>query len=132
VPSQPGWGPTEAGDGNLFRNAERIASPTCLSFCSRGTPVSSYESPHRDDGSVAMCPVVAMTFIPLLGYYIQGHRKGTEPPVREKRQRGFYCFTIVGLVGPFSTGVVWVLARFLSFLLIGGSRASHLKQQFLS
>ena len=36
--------------------------------------------------------VVAMTFIPLLGYYIQRPPKRKELTVEEKRQRGFYGF----------------------------------------
>src|SRR5438132_5040225 len=36
--------------------------------------------------------VVAMTFVPLLGYYIQRPPKNKELTVEEKRQRGFYGF----------------------------------------
>jgi len=37
--------------------------------------------------------VVAMTFVPLLGYYIQRPPKKKELTVEEKRQRGFYGST---------------------------------------
>src|SRR5712664_501285 len=73
--------------------------------------------------------VVAMTFIPLLGYYIQRPPKRKEPTVEEKRQRGFYGF-YNRLVGRAIQHRWLVLAGSFLFLLIGGLTASHLKQQF--
>src|SRR5258705_926521 len=73
--------------------------------------------------------LVAMTFIPLLGYYIQRPPKRKEPTVEEKRQRGFYGF-YNRLVGRAIQHRWWVLAGSFLFLLIGGLTASHLKQQF--
>jgi multidrug efflux pump len=73
--------------------------------------------------------VVAMTFIPLLGYYIQRPPKKKEPTVEEKRQRGFYGF-YNRLVGRAIQHRWMVLAGSFLFLLIGGLTASHLKQQF--
>jgi multidrug efflux pump subunit AcrB len=73
--------------------------------------------------------VVAMTFVPLLGYYIQRPPKEKEPTVEEKRQRGFYGF-YNRLVGRAIQRRWFVLAGSFVFLLIGGFVASHLKQQF--
>ncbi len=73
--------------------------------------------------------VVAMTFIPLLGYYIQRPPKKKEPTVEEKRQRGFYGF-YNRLVGRAIQHRWMVLAGSFLFLLIGGLTASQLKQQF--
>jgi multidrug efflux pump subunit AcrB len=73
--------------------------------------------------------VVAMTFVPLLGYYIQRPPKKKELTVEEKRQRGFYGFynRLVGRAIQYR----WrVLAGSFLFLLVGGLVASHLKQQF--
>jgi multidrug efflux pump len=73
--------------------------------------------------------VVAMTFIPLLGYYIQRPPKKKELTIEEKRRRGFYGF-YNRLVG-WSIQHRWmVLAGSFVFLLVGGFSASHLKQQF--
>jgi multidrug efflux pump subunit AcrB len=73
--------------------------------------------------------VVAMTFIPLLGYYIQRPPKKKELTIEEKRRQGFYGF-YNRLVG-WSIQHRWlVLACSVVFLLIGGFSASHLKQQF--
>jgi len=73
--------------------------------------------------------VVAMTFVPLLGYYIQRQPKKKELTVEEKRQRGFYGF-YNRLVGQAIQHRWLVLAGSFLFLLIGGFVASHLKQQF--
>src|SRR5260221_1572100 len=73
--------------------------------------------------------VVAMTFVPLLGYYIQRPPKRKELTVEEKRQRGFYgCYN--RLVGRAIQHRWLVFASSLIFMLIGGYTASHLKQQF--
>ena len=73
--------------------------------------------------------VVAMTFVPLLGYYIQRPAKKKELTVEEKRQRGFYGF-YNRLVGRAIQHRWLVLAGSFLFLLVGGLVASHLKQQF--
>ena len=73
--------------------------------------------------------VVAMTFVPLLGYYIQRPPKKKELTVEEKRQRGFYGF-YNRLVGRAIQHRWRVLAGSFLFLLVGGLVASHLKQQF--
>ncbi len=73
--------------------------------------------------------VVAMTFVPLLGYYIQRPPKKKELTVEEKRQRGFYGF-YNRLVGRAIQHRWLVFAGSLIFLVIGGYTASHLKQQF--
>jgi multidrug efflux pump subunit AcrB len=70
-----------------------------------------------------------MTFVPLLGYYIQRPPKKKELTVEEKRQRGFYGF-YNRLVGRAIQHRWLVFAGSLIFLLIGGYTASHLKQQF--
>src|SRR6266576_4590065 len=73
--------------------------------------------------------VVAMTFVPLLGYYIQRPPKRKELTVEEKRERGFYGF-YNRLVGRAIRHRWLVLVGSFLFLLIGGFVASHLKQQF--
>ena len=73
--------------------------------------------------------VVAMTFIPLLGFYIQRPPAKREPSIEEKRQRGFYGF-YSRLVGRAIQHRWTVLLGSFVFLLIGGFAASHLKSQF--
>jgi len=73
--------------------------------------------------------IVAMTFIPLLGYYILRPPAKREPTLEEKRQRGFYGF-YNRLVG-WSIQHRWsVLLASSLFLVIGGFAGSQLKTQF--
>src|SRR5579864_2070487 len=73
--------------------------------------------------------VVAMTFVPLLGYYIQRPPAKRESTIEEKRERGFYGF-YNRLVGRAIQHRWYVLAGSFVFLLIGAFAASHLKSQF--
>ena len=73
--------------------------------------------------------VVAMTFIPLLGYYIQRPPAKQELSIEEKRERGFYGF-YNRLVGRAIQHRWPVLLGSCVFLLIGGFAAMHLKSQF--
>src|SRR5438445_7209502 len=73
--------------------------------------------------------VVAMTFIPLLGYYIRRPPARKEPTLEERRQRGFYGF-YSRLVGRAIQHRWYVLLGSFVFLLIGGFAASHLKHNF--
>ena len=72
---------------------------------------------------------VAMTFIPLLGYYIQRPPAKKEPTLEEKRNRGFYGF-YNRLVGRAIQHRWAVLGGSLVFIVIGGFVASRLKTQF--
>ena len=72
---------------------------------------------------------VAMTFVPLLGYYIQRAPAKPEPTIEERRQRGFYGF-YNRLVGKAIKHRWAVLGGSLVFLLIGGLFGSRLKTQF--
>ena len=73
--------------------------------------------------------VVAFTFVPLLGYYIQRPPARKEPTIDEKRQRGFYGF-YSRLVGRAIQHRWSVLLLSCVFLLLGGLAASRLKSQF--
>src|SRR5580692_1566142 len=73
--------------------------------------------------------VVAMTFVPLLGYYIQRPPAKKESRIEEKRERGFYGF-YNRLVGRAIQHRWYVLLGSFVFLLIGAFAASHLKSQF--
>ena len=73
--------------------------------------------------------VVAMTFVPLLGYYIQRAPARKESTIEEKRERGFYGF-YNRLVGKAIQHRWYVLLGSFVFLLIGAFAASHLKSQF--
>ena len=73
--------------------------------------------------------VVAMTFVPFLGYYILRAPAKREPTIEERRQRGFYGF-YNRLVGKAIKHRWAVLGGSLIFLVIGGLFGSGLKTQF--
>jgi multidrug efflux pump subunit AcrB len=72
---------------------------------------------------------VAMTWVPLLGYYIQRAPAKREPTIEERRERGFYGF-YNRLVGKAIKHRWAVLGGSLVFLVIGGLLGSRLKTQF--
>src|SRR5208282_5308262 len=73
--------------------------------------------------------VVAMTFVPFLGYYILRAPAKREPTIEERRQRGFYGF-YNRLVGKAIKHRWAVLAGSLVFLIPGAMLGSRLKTQF--
>jgi multidrug efflux pump subunit AcrB len=73
--------------------------------------------------------IVAMTFVPFLGYYILRAPAKPEPTIEEQRQRGFYGF-YNKLVGKAIKRRWAVLAASLVFLIVGGLFGSRLKTQF--
>src|SRR5256886_17351768 len=75
--------------------------------------------------------VIAMTFVPLLGYYIQRPPKKKELTVEEKRQRGFYGF-YNRLVARAIQHRWLVLAGSFVFFLFGGVLALQLTRQVVS
>src|SRR5467141_837243 len=122
-------GPTKLATAIFFATLTNIIAylPFLLLTGNTGDLLSSL--PIVMTAALLCALVVAMTFIPLLGYYIQRPPKRKEPTVEEKRQRGFYGF-YNRLVGRAIQHRWWVLAGSFLFLLIGGITASHLKQQF--
>ena len=73
--------------------------------------------------------VAAMTFVPLLGYYLLRAPKKPEPTLEERRTRGFYgaYYRLAG------KAIRWrwaVLGVSFVFLALGGLVASKLKSQF--
>jgi multidrug efflux pump subunit AcrB len=73
--------------------------------------------------------IVAMTFVPFLGYYILRAPAKREPSIEERRQQGFYGF-YNRLVGKAIKHRWAVLAGSLVFLVAGGFFGSQLKTQF--
>ena len=73
--------------------------------------------------------IVAMTFVPFLGYYILRAPAKREPTIEERRQQGFYGF-YNRLVGKAIKHRWAVLGGSLVFLIIGGLFGSRLKTQF--
>src|SRR6201993_5381473 len=79
--------------------------------------------------SLVCALIVAMTFVPFLGYYILRPPAKPEPTIEERRQRGFYGF-YNRIVGKAIKHRWAVLGGSLVFLVIGGLFSSRLKTQF--
>jgi multidrug efflux pump subunit AcrB len=73
--------------------------------------------------------IVAMTFVPFLGYYILRAPAKREPTIEERRERGFYGF-YNRLVGRAIKHRWAVLTGSLLFLIPGAMLGSRLKTQF--
>src|SRR5712672_2642065 len=131
LPSQvAAWlGPTKLATAIFFATLTNIIAYVPFLLLTGNTGAFLRSLPIVMTEALLCALVVSMTFIPLLGYYIQRPPKKKELSIEEKRERGFYGF-YNRLVGR-AIAYRWsVLLGSLVFLVVGGLFASHLKQQF--
>src|SRR6266481_5754519 len=122
-------GPTKLATAIFYATLTNIIAYLPFLMLSGNTGAFLKSLPIVMTAALLCALVVAMTFIPLLGCYIQRPPKKKELTVEEKRRQGFYGF-YNRLVG-WSIQHRWlVLAGSFVFLLVGGFTASRLKQQF--
>src|SRR6266853_1529019 len=129
-PRVAAWlGPTKLATAIFYANLTNIIAYLPFLMLSGNTGEFLKSLPIVMTTALLCALVVAMTFVPLLGYYIQRAPARKELSIEEKRQRGFYGFynRLVGRAIQHRWSVL--LGSFL-FLLIGGFAASHLKSQF--
>jgi multidrug efflux pump subunit AcrB len=122
-------GPTKLATAIFFATITNIIAYLPFLMLNGNTGQFLRSLPIVMTASLLCALVVSMTFIPLLGYYIQRPPKKKELTIEEKRERGFYGF-YNRLVGRAIAHRWKVLLGSLVFLVIGGIFASHLKQQF--
>jgi multidrug efflux pump subunit AcrB len=122
-------GPTKLATAIFFATITNVTAYLPFLMLTGNTGQFLRSLPIVMTASLLCALVVAMTFLPLLGYYIQRPPKKKEPSIEEKRERGFYGF-YNRLVGRAIKHRWTVLLGSLVFLVIGGLFASHLKQQF--
>jgi len=122
-------GPTKLATAIFFATITNIIAYLPFLLLNGNTGQFLRSLPIVMTASLLCALVVSMTFIPLLGYYIQRPPKKKELSIEEKRERGFYGF-YNRLVGRAIAHRWKVLLGSLVFLVIGGMSASHLKQQF--
>src|SRR6266478_3558455 len=122
-------GPTKLATAIFFATLTNIIAYLPFLMLSGNTGEFLKSLPIVMTAALFCALVVAMTFIPFLGYYIQRPPKKKELSIEEKRERGFYGF-YSRLVGRAIAHRWIVLAGSLVFLVIGGLFASRLKQQF--
>ena len=122
-------GPTKLSTAIFFATITNVIAYLPFLMLTGNTGQFLRSLPIVMTASLLCALVVSMTFIPLLGYYIQRPPKKKELSIEEKRERGFYGF-YNRLVGRAIAHRWSVLLGSLVFLVIGGFVASHLKQQF--
>jgi multidrug efflux pump subunit AcrB len=122
-------GPTKLATAIFFATITNVIAYLPFLLLTGNTGQFLRSLPIVMTASLLCALVVAMTFIPLLGYYIQRPPKKKELTIEEKRERGFYGF-YNRLVGRAIAHRWSVLFGSFVFLLAGGFFASHLKQQF--
>ena len=122
-------GPTKLATAIFFATITNIIAYLPFLMLTGNTGQFLRSLPIVMTASLLCALVVAMTFIPLLGYYIQRPPKKKELSIEEKRELGFYGF-YNRLVGRAIAHRWRVLLGSLVFLVFGAFVASHLKQQF--
>jgi multidrug efflux pump subunit AcrB len=122
-------GPTKLATAIFFATITNVIAYLPFLMLTGNTGQFLRSLPIVMTASLLCALVVAMTFIPLLGYYILRPPKKKELSIEEKRERGFYGF-YNRLVGRAIAHRWSVLLGSLVFLLVGALVASHLKQQF--
>jgi multidrug efflux pump subunit AcrB len=122
-------GPTKLATAIFFATITNVIAYLPFLLLTGNTGQFLRSLPIVMTASLLCALVVAMTFIPLLGYYIQRPPKKKELTIEEKRERGFYGL-YNRLVGRAIAHRWSVLLGSFVFLLVGGFFASHLKQQF--
>ena len=122
-------GPTKLATAIFFATITNVIAYLPFLMLTGNTGQFLRSLPIVMTASLLCALVVSMTFIPLLGYYIQRPPKKKELSIEEKRERGFYGI-YNKLVGRAIAHRWSVLLGSLVFLVLGGFFASHLKQQF--
>jgi multidrug efflux pump subunit AcrB len=122
-------GPTKLATAIFFATITNVIAYLPFLMLTGNTGQFLRSLPIVMTASLLCALVVSMTFIPLLGYYIQRPPEKKELSIEEKRERGFYGF-YNRLVGRAIAHRWSVLLGSLVFLVVGGIFASHLKQQF--
>ncbi len=122
-------GPTKLATAIFFATITNVIAYLPFLMLTGNTGQFLRSLPIVMTASLLCALVVSMTFIPLLGYYIQRPPKKKELSIEEKRERGFYGF-YNRLVGRAIAHRWSVLLGSLVFLMVGAFVASHLKQQF--
>ena len=122
-------GPTKLATAIFYATLTNVIAYLPFLMLTGNTGEFLYSLPIVMTVSLLCAYVVAMTFVPLLGYYIQRAPAKPEPTIEERRQRGFYGF-YNRLVGKAIKHRWAALGASLLFLIPGAFFATRLKTQF--
>ena len=130
APMFAAWlGPTRLARAIFYATLTNIIAYLPFMMLTGSTGDFLYSLPIVMAAALLSSLVAAMTFVPLLGYYLLRPTKKPEPTIEEKRTRGFYgaYYRLAG------AAIRWrwaVLGVSLVFLASGAMVASKLKSQF--
>jgi multidrug efflux pump subunit AcrB len=122
-------GPTKLATAIFYATVTNIIAYLPFLMLTGNTGEFLHSLPIVMTASLLCALVVAMTFVPFLGYYILRAPAKREPSIEEMRQQGFYGF-YNRLVGRAIKHRWAVLGGSLVFLIGGGLFGSRLKTQF--
>jgi multidrug efflux pump subunit AcrB len=122
-------GPTKLATAILFATITNIVAYLPFLMVHGGVGHFIYSLPIVLACSLVASRIVSMTFIPLLGYYLLRPSKKPEPPMEERRAKGFTGYYYrVGTWALDHRKSALVIA--LGFLVLCAAFASGIKQQF--
>jgi multidrug efflux pump subunit AcrB len=122
-------GPTRLATAIFYATITNIIAYLPFLMLTGNTGEFLYSLPIVMTVSLLCALFVAMTFVPLLGYYILRAPAKREPTIEERRERGFYGF-YNRLVGRAIKHRWAALGASLIFLIGGSFFATRLKTQF--
>ena len=122
-------GPTKLATAIFFATITNVIAYLPFLMLTGNTGEFLHSLPIVMTVSLLCAYFVAMTFVPLLGYYILRAPAKREPTIEERRQKGFYGF-YNRLVGKAIKHRWPVFGASLIFLIGGGLFGSRLKTQF--
>jgi len=122
-------GPTKLARAIVYATLTNIIAYLPFLMLTGSTGDFLHSLPIVMAGALLSSLLAAMTFVPLLGYYLLRAPKRPEPSMEEKRTRGFYgaYYRLAG------KAIRWrwaVLGVSIVFLALGAIVASKLKSQF--
>lgn len=122
-------GPTKLARAIMFATVTNIVAYLPYLMLTGTTGQFLYSLPVVMACALIASRLVSMTFIPLLGFYLLRPKKGGEPTIEEKRERGFYGF-YYKVCSYAITHRKKTIVLSLIFFVIGGVVASSLKSSF--
>jgi multidrug efflux pump subunit AcrB len=122
-------GPTRLATAIFYATITNVIAYLPFLMLTGNTGEFLYSLPIVMTVSLLCALFVSMTFVPLLGYYIQRAPSKPESTIEERRERGFYGF-YNRLVGKAIKHRWAALGASLIFLVGGGLFATRLKTQF--
>ncbi len=122
-------GPTKLGSAIMFATVTNIVAYLPFLTLTGDPGRFIYSLPIVMTASLVASRLVSMSFIPLLGFHLLRRSERPEPPITERRERGFARF-YYRTVGAAIRHRWLVLASFVALLALGITAVRGVKQAF--